>query len=78
MLVTPEVLPWGALTDPTGGKTTCPWLPRNVPIHRRYGTRPKQTARGITEEMLAENCEFGGMDDYHAQVSRDDCKAVSF
>ena len=40
--------------------------------------KPCAEARGITEEMLTDNCKLGGMNDYHSQVSRDDCKAVSF
>ncbi len=40
--------------------------------------KPCAEARGITEDMLAENCSFGGMNDYHGHVSRDECKVVSF
>lgn len=40
--------------------------------------KPCAQARGITEEKLAANCRFGGMNDYLAHVSRDDCKAVTF
>jgi len=40
--------------------------------------KPCAEARGITPEMLAENCRLGGMNDFHDQMSRDDCKAVSF
>lgn len=40
--------------------------------------KPCAEARGITPEMLAENCTLGGMNDYHAEVSKDDCKAVTF
>ncbi len=35
-------------------------------------------ARGITVDMLVKNCRFGGMNDFHAHVALDDCKAVSF
>ena len=35
-------------------------------------------ARGITADMLVENCRFGGMNDFHAHIALDDCKAVSF
>ena len=35
-------------------------------------------ARGITADMLVKNCRFGGMNDFHAHVALDDCKAVSF
>ena len=34
--------------------------------------------RGITADMLVKNCRFGGMNDFHAHVALDDCKAVSF
>jgi predicted peroxiredoxin len=40
--------------------------------------KPCAAARGITEGMLADNCRFGGMNDFHAHASRDDCKIVSF
>lgn len=40
--------------------------------------KPCAAARGITEEMLTENCRFGGMGDYRDHVSRDDCKAITF
>jgi sulfur relay (sulfurtransferase) complex TusBCD TusD component (DsrE family) len=40
--------------------------------------KPCAEARGITEEMLAGNCRFGGMSDYHAHLSRHDCKAITF
>lgn len=40
--------------------------------------KPCAEARGITEDMLAENCRFGGMNDFHAHVSRAECKAIVF
>ena len=40
--------------------------------------KPCAEARGITEDMLVANCKFGGMNDFHAHVSRTDCKAVTF
>lgn len=40
--------------------------------------KPCAEARGITEDMLTANCRFGGMNDFHAHVSLDDCKAVTF
>ena len=40
--------------------------------------KPCADARGITEDMLTANCKLGGMNDYHAHVCRDDCKAISF
>jgi predicted peroxiredoxin len=40
--------------------------------------KPCAEVRGITEGMLADNCKFGGMNDFHAHVSRVDCKAISF
>ena len=40
--------------------------------------KPCAAARGITEEALTENCRFGGMNDYLEEVSRDDCKPISF
>jgi len=40
--------------------------------------KPCAEVRGITEQMLVANCKIGGMNDYHAHVSRTDCKAVTF
>ena len=40
--------------------------------------KPCAEARGITPEMFVDNCALGGMNDYHAEVSREDCKAVTF
>lgn len=40
--------------------------------------KPCAEARGITEAMLAADCRMGGMNDYHAHVSREDCKAITF
>jgi tRNA 2-thiouridine synthesizing protein D len=40
--------------------------------------RPCADARGITAEMLVKNCKLAGMNDYHKEVSADDCKAVTF
>jgi len=40
--------------------------------------KPCAEVRGITEEMLVANCKMGGMNDFHAHVARDDCKAVTF
>lgn len=40
--------------------------------------KPCAEARGITEDMLLENCRFAGMNDYHEHVSRPDTKAVTF
>lgn len=40
--------------------------------------KPCAEARGISANMLLANCKIGGMNDYYAQVSRTDCKAISF
>lgn len=40
--------------------------------------KPCAEVRGITEMMLVVNCKMGGMNDFHAHVSRTDCKAVTF
>jgi predicted peroxiredoxin len=40
--------------------------------------KPCAEARGITADMLAANCKLGGMNDFHAHVSRENCRAVSF
>ena len=40
--------------------------------------KPCAEVRGVTEDALTANCRFGGMNDFHAHVSREDCKAVSF
>ena len=40
--------------------------------------KPCAEARGITEEMLTAHCAMGGMNDFHEQTSRADCKAVCF
>ncbi len=40
--------------------------------------KPCASARGISEEALTSGCRFGGMQDYLAHVSREDCQSVSF
>ena len=40
--------------------------------------KPCADARGITEDRLVANCRLGGMNDFHAHVSLDNCKAVTF
>ena len=40
--------------------------------------KPCAAARGITEDVLTANCRYGGMNDFHAHASRDDCRIVSF
>jgi len=40
--------------------------------------KPCAAARGISEEALTANCRFGGMNDYHEHLSRDDSKPISF
>jgi tRNA 2-thiouridine synthesizing protein D len=40
--------------------------------------KPCAEVRGISEEMLAANCSMGGMNDFHEQTSRADCRVVSF
>jgi len=40
--------------------------------------KPCAEARGISENMLLADCKIGGMNDYHAHVSRVDCKTISF
>ena len=40
--------------------------------------KPCAEVRGITEEMLVANCKMGGMNDFHAHVTLDNCKAVTF
>lgn len=40
--------------------------------------KPCAEVRGITEMMLVANSKMGGMNDFHAHVSRTDCKAVTF
>ena len=40
--------------------------------------KPCAEARGIGEEMLVANCTMGGMNDFHEQTSRSDCKVVAF
>lgn len=40
--------------------------------------KPCAEARGITAGMLVENCKLGGMNDFHAHVSRPDARAVTF
>ncbi len=40
--------------------------------------KPCAAARGITEQALTDGCTFGGMDDFYAHGSRDDCKVVTF
>lgn len=40
--------------------------------------KPCADARGITADMLVADCKLAGMNDYHAHVAREDCKAVTF
>jgi tRNA 2-thiouridine synthesizing protein D len=40
--------------------------------------KPCAHARGITEDRLVANCRFGGMNDFHAHASLDNCKAITF
>jgi tRNA 2-thiouridine synthesizing protein D len=40
--------------------------------------KPCADARGITADKLVANSRFGGMNDFHAHVSLDNCKAVTF
>lgn len=40
--------------------------------------KPCAEVRGITEDMLVDNCTIGGMNDLYEHISRPDCKAVSF
>ena len=50
----------------------------NNPNARVLVCKPCAEARGITTDILIENCGMAGMNDYHAEVSRDDTKAVTF
>jgi predicted peroxiredoxin len=40
--------------------------------------KPCAEARGITADVLVKGCRFGGMNEFHAHASRDDCKVVAF
>ncbi len=40
--------------------------------------RPCAEARGIGADALVAGARFGGMDRFHAQAGRDDCKVVAF
>jgi len=40
--------------------------------------RPCAEARGISEDVLVANTRLGGMNDFHAHASRDDCRIVCF
>ena len=40
--------------------------------------KPCAEVRGITEDMLVANCRLGGINDFHAHVALDNCKAVTF
>lgn len=40
--------------------------------------KPCAEARGITEDMLVPGCKLAGMNDYHAHVSREGGRAVTF
>ena len=40
--------------------------------------KPCAEVRGIREDMLEEKCKLGGMNDFHAHASRDDCRIVCF
>jgi sulfur relay (sulfurtransferase) complex TusBCD TusD component (DsrE family) len=40
--------------------------------------KPCAQARGIGEDALVPRCRFGGMKDFHAHASREDCKVIAF
>lgn len=40
--------------------------------------KPCAEARGIREDMLIANCTMGGMNEFHEQTARSDCKVVAF
>jgi len=40
--------------------------------------KPCAEVRGISEKMLVQGCKFGGMNDFHAHLSRDDARAITF
>ncbi|MDZ7734881.1 MAG: DsrE family protein [Gammaproteobacteria bacterium] len=40
--------------------------------------KPCAEARGIREDMLVAACRMAGMNDFHAHVSREDCKPITF
>ena len=40
--------------------------------------KPCAEARGVTQAMLVKNAVLGGMNDFHASVSRPDSKVVTF
>ncbi|OGT77886.1 MAG: hypothetical protein A3I78_02565 [Gammaproteobacteria bacterium RIFCSPLOWO2_02_FULL_56_15] len=40
--------------------------------------KPCAEARGMNESMLVKNCTMGGMNDFHRETSRPDCKPISF
>ena len=40
--------------------------------------KPCAEARGITEDMLVDNCRFGGMKDFHDHASREGANSVTF
>lgn len=40
--------------------------------------KPCADARGINEGMLVDNCTMGGMNDFHKETSRPDCKVIAF
>jgi tRNA 2-thiouridine synthesizing protein D len=50
----------------------------NHPNARVLVCKPCADARGITVDMLVENTNMAGMNDYHAELSRQDSKAVNF
>ncbi len=40
--------------------------------------KPCAEVRGITEDMLVADCSMGGMKDFYAEASREDCKTITF
>ncbi len=40
--------------------------------------KPCAEVRGITDNMLHGNCTMGGMGDFYDEVSRQNCKSVTF
>lgn len=50
----------------------------NHPNAKILVCKPCAEARGITEDGLIENCSMGGMGDFYADVSREDCKPIAF
>ncbi len=60
------------------GSRECFWKVLSHPRAEVIVSKHCAETRGIYAGELAGNCRLGGMNDFHAHVALDGCKAVSF